>query len=76
MSRRSIWLTLLNSTKIRFWLALKSSTTARIASASNPVHFSQYLMVTRPASFPEPASLQEQWTAARTASIQHPRRKV
>ena len=50
ISRRSIWLTLLKSTRMRSWLALKSSTTARIASASNPVHFSQYLITT----FPEP----------------------
>ena len=46
ISLRSIWLTELKSTKIRSWLALKSSTTARMASASKPVHFSQYRTLT------------------------------
>jgi hypothetical protein len=37
----STWLIVSMWTKTRFWEALKASTTARIASASNPVHFSQ-----------------------------------
>ena len=47
MNLRSIWLTLEKSTKILSWLALKSSTTARMASASKPVHFSQYRITVR-----------------------------
>ena len=37
----SIWLTVSNSTTMRSWDALKASTVSRMASPSNPVHFSQ-----------------------------------